>query len=385
MPIYHTLGTIPRKRHVAFRTPTGELLHEHLMGNQGFQGQSSLLYHLRPPTALESVEPLKPIALQEAEPSTPRPRHLRTSALPTGGSPTLDRTPLLFNEDVALWSVRPDKQDDHFYRNGIADELVYVAEGEGELESPFGTLPIVAGDQLVLHRGVVHRYRLKSNVPARLLVVESRSYLRFPDRYRSELGQLLEGAPFSERDIKRPTKLVTRDAVGDHAVVVRQERALTRMVMAHHPCDVVGWDGYYYPWAFNIHDFEPITGTIHQPPPIHQVFQGDRHVVCNFCPRPYDFHPDAVPAPYNHSNVMTDEVLYYASSEFMSRKGIEFGSITLHPDGLPHGPQPGRYEASIGVPRTEELAVMIDAFRPLRVTREAAGVEDGDYLRSWVD
>ncbi|MBW2459352.1 MAG: homogentisate 1,2-dioxygenase, partial [Deltaproteobacteria bacterium] len=362
-----------------------ELLHEHLMGNQGFQGQSSLLYHLRPPTALKAVEPMAPIHLEEAEPSTPRPRHLRTSGLPKGGSPTLDRQPLLFNEDVALWSVRPDRQDEHFYRNAIADELVYVAEGEGELESPFGTLSITAGDQLVLHRGIVHRYRLKSGKPARLLIVESRSYLRFPDRYRSELGQLLEGAPFSERDIQRPGKLVTHDEPGDHAVVVRQERALTRMVMAHHPCDVVGWDGYYYPWAFNIHDFEPITGTIHQPPPIHQILQGDSHVVCNFCPRPYDFHPDAVPAPYNHSNVMTDEVLYYASSEFMSRKGIEFGSITLHPDGLPHGPQPGRYEASIGQERTEELAVMIDAFRPLRVTKEAAAVEDVDYLRSWID
>jgi homogentisate 1,2-dioxygenase len=383
VPIYHTLGALPRKRHIAFRSPEGRLFHEHLMGNQGFQGQSSLLYHLRPPTALKSVEPMRPIVLEEAPHSTPRPRHLRTSELPTGGSPTVDRVPLLFNDDVMLWSVRPDQQDEHFYRNAIADELVYVAEGEGELESPFGTLPIKAGDQLVLHRGIVHRYRFHSKA-VRLLVLESRSYLRFPRRYRSELGQLLEGAPFSERDIRRPLQLDTHDEPGDHAIVVRQERSLTRMVMAHHPCDLVGWDGYYYPWAFNIHDFEPITGTIHQPPPIHQILEGDQHVVCNFCPRPYDFHPEAVPAPYNHSNVMTDEVLYYASSEFMSRKGIEFGSVTLHPDGLPHGPHPGRYEDSIGQERTNELAVMIDCFRPLQVAKQAGAIEDDDYLQSWL-
>jgi len=384
MPLYHKLGQIPRKRHIAFRSPEGRLYHEHLMGNQGFRGQSSLLYHLRPPTQLRSVQPLRDIILEEAPDPTPRPRHLRTRRIPRGGSPTLDRTPLLFNDDVTLLFARPDAEDEHFYRNAVADELVYVVAGEGELQSPFGTLPLSAGDQLVLHRGIVHRYRFTSPAEVRLLILESRSYLRFPRRYRSELGQLLEGAPFSERDIKRPQKLETIDEPGDHAVIVRQERSLTRMVQAHHPCDAVGWDGYYYPWALSIHDFEPLTGTIHQPPPIHQVLEADQHVVCNFCPRPYDFHPEAVPAPYNHSNVMTDEVLFYASEEFMSRKGIEHGSITLHPDGLPHGPHPGRYEASIGQRRTDELALMIDAFRPLRVTRQAAAIEDGDYLTSWL-
>ncbi|MBW2529553.1 MAG: homogentisate 1,2-dioxygenase [Deltaproteobacteria bacterium] len=383
MPIYHQLGSIPRKRHIAHRSPEGSLYHEHLMGNFGFTGPSSLSYHLRPPTAVRAMEPLRPIALAADPEAFSRHRHFRTRRLPPGGSPTLDRTPLLFNGDLVVLAATPDRQDEHFYRNGIADEYVFVAEGGGTLQSTFGDLPIRAGDQLVIHRGILHRYRFDDG-PTRLLVVESRSYLRWPTRYRGSHGQLLEGAPFSERDIRRPVELTTVDEAGEHEIVVRQDQGLTRMVLDHHPCDVVGWDGFYYPWAFNIHDFEPITGTIHQPPPIHQLLQGDAHVVCNFCPRPYDFHPEAIPAPYHHSNVMTDEVLYYASSEFMSRKGIEFGSITLHPDGMPHGPQPGRYEGSIGQPRTDELAVMIDTFRPLAVTREAYDVEDPDYLRSWL-
>lgn len=384
MAIYHQLGSIPAKRHIAHRSPEGRLYHEHLMGNFGFTGPSSLTYHLRPPTSVRSVEPLRPITLEADPTARPQCRHFRTQRLPRGGSPTLDRLPLLFNDDVVLYVAAPDADDDHFYRNGTADEYVFVSEGRGVLESPFGTLPISPGDQLVIHRGILHRYRFEAGA-TRLLILESRSFVRWPKRYRGDHGQLLEGAPFSERDIRRPQQLLTVDETGDHEIVVRQERELTRMVLDHHPCDVVGWDGYYYPWAFNIHDFEPITGTIHQPPPIHQFLQGDRHVVCNFCPRPYDFHPDAIPAPYHHSNVMTDEVLYYAGNEFMSRKGIEYGSITLHPDGMPHGPHPGRYEGSIGKKRTDELAVMIDTFRPLAVTRQAHGIEDADYLRSWLE
>jgi homogentisate 1,2-dioxygenase len=282
--------------------------------------------------------------------------------------------------------VEPDVDDEHFYRNAKADEVVYVAKGSGTLESVFGDLPFGEGDYLVIHRGILHRYRLDVAKGApKLLVFESRGHVRWPKRYRNEFGQLKEGAPYSERDIRRPQLLRTHDDRSDHRLLVKQHDWITEMVLDHHPLDVVGWDGYFYPWAFNINDFEPIVGRIHQPPPVHQTFEGDGFVICSFCPRPYDFDPQAVPAPYNHSNVDSDEVLYYASSEFMSRKGIEFGSITLHPDGLPHGPHPGRAEASIGAARTDELAVMMDSFRSLTVARAARDMEDPSYHRSWVE
>ncbi len=384
MPIYHTLGTIPGKRHTVQRGPDGALRHEELMGNFGFRGPSSLLYHLRPPTRVREIERLRDIVLEADPTAIPHHRHFRTPELAPGGSPTLDRVPLLFAPGLTIGFARPDREDPHFYRNGIADEYVYLSAGRGRLESPFGELDLRAGDQLVIPRGILHRYRFEPE-PVELLVVESRGFLRWPARYRNEFGQLVEGAPFGARDIRRPQRLVTLDRTGDHEIVVRQEHGLTRMILDHHPCDLEGWDGYYYPWAFSIHDFEPITGAIHQPPPVHQFLEGDSLVVCNFCPRPYDFHPGAIPAPYNHSNVMTDEVIYYASSEFMSRKGIGYGSITLHPDGMPHGPHPGRYEASIGKPRTDELAVMIDSFQPLAVARPAHAIEDEAYFSSWME
>jgi homogentisate 1,2-dioxygenase len=289
----------------------------------------------------------------------------------------------LFNPDVALSLARPSAEDDFFYRNGQADEIVYVSEGEGGLDSSFGTLPVRAGDYVVVPRGVLHRWRLGAQ-PFRLLVIESTGYVRTPRRYRNEHGQLLEGAPYSERDLRRPEQLHTHDETGEFRVVVKRDDRLTEVVLGHHPFDVVGWDGYYYPWAFSIHDFEPMVGRVHLPPPVHQTFEGDGFVVCSFCPRPFDFDPEAVPAPYNHENAMSDEVLYYANSEFMSRKGIEYGSITLHPDGLPHGPQPGRTEESIGAKATNELAVMVDTFRPLRVSRQALAIEDPTYMLSWL-
>jgi homogentisate 1,2-dioxygenase len=282
--------------------------------------------------------------------------------------------------------VEPDRPDTHFWRNSQADEVVYIAEGQGVLESPFGELPVRAGDYVVIHRNITHRWRFDFNGgPVKLLVMESRGHVRWPKRYRNEFGQLLEGAPYSERDIRRPTELVTHDVMGEFPILVKQYDAINELVLDHHPFDVVGWDGYFYPWAFSIHDFEPIVGRIHQPPPVHQTFQGDGFVICSFCPRPYDFDPQALPAPYNHSNVDSDEVLFYASSEFMSRKGIEYGSITHHPDGLPHGPHPGRAEASIGATHTNELAVMMDSFRPLKVARAALAIEDPGYHTSWVD
>ena len=384
MPIYHRLGRVPRKRHVAFRKDDGSLHYEELVGNLGFTGPSSLLYHLHLPTAVKGVRPIRGLGWVAEPERVVRHRHFRTSGLVAGASPVLDRVPLLFNADVAISMARPRKEDPFFYRNGQGDEIVFVVEGEGVLESSFGELPCRPGDYVVIPRGVLHRWRLGTG-PHRLLVIESTGHVRTPKRYRNEHGQLTEMAPFSERDIRRPESLVTHDQTGEFAVVVKSGNRLVEMTLPHHPFDVVGWDGYYYPWAFSIHDFEPRVGRVHLPPPVHQTFEGDGWVLCSFCPRPYDFEKDAVAAPYSHQNVMSDEVLFYANAEFMSRKGIEFGSITLHPDGLPHGPQPGKTEESIGARSTNELAVMVDAFRPLLVSRDALVIEDAAYLVSWLE
>jgi homogentisate 1,2-dioxygenase len=384
MPIYHTLGHVPRKRHIVFRQPNGTLYTEELMGNMGFVGPSSLVYHVHQPTQVLDVSLVTEFAwIPDLDP-TFRNRHFRTGRLPASRSVIADRIPLLFNADVALSFVRPGEDDESFYRNAQGDEVVYVSDGAGVLESPLGAIAFSRGDYLVVPRGVVHRYRLTER-PAQLLVIESAGFVRTPHRYRNEFGQLMENAPFSERDIRRPADLRTFDEKGEFPILVKKENRLTRVLVDHHPFDVVGWDGYYYPWAFNINDFEPRVGRVHLPPPIHQTFEGNGFVICSFCPRPYDFDPRALPVPYVHSNVMSDEVLYYASAEFMSRKGIEYGSITLHPDGVPHGPHPGRAEASLGQTQTNELAVMLDTFRPLRVAIDAAVVEDQEYYRSWIE
>jgi homogentisate 1,2-dioxygenase len=386
MPIYHSLGTVPKKRHTALRKPDGGIYAEELMGHEGFTGTSSLLYHVHPPTTVKSVKRVKELPWVAEDDQTLKHRHFLTSRAKSGGSPTLDRLPLLFNQDIGMSYVEPDEQDAHFYRNAQADEIVYVATGSGVLESVFGDLAFGEGDYLIIHRGILHRYKLDlSNGPVKFLVMESRGHVRWPKRYRNEFGQLKEGAPYSERDMRRPVELKTHDETGDFKLLVKQYDGLNEFILDHHPFDVIGWDGYFYPWAFNIHDFEPIVGRVHQPPPVHQTFEGDGFVVCSFCPRPYDFGENAIPAPYNHSNVDSDEVLFYVSKEFMSRKGIEFGSITHHPDGIPHGPHPGRYEASIGQKWTNELAVMMDSFRPLRVAKGAARIEDPEYHKSWIE
>ena len=384
MPIYHALGQIPRKRHSIYRQPSGRLYTEELMGNMGFSGPASLLYHVHQPTRVLSVEPLKELSwVADWEPAF-RNRHFRTGRIAPTRSVTADRVPLLFNADVAISFVQPLEDDEYFYRNAQGDEIVYVSDGGGVLESPLGCLEFGRGDYLVIPRGIVHRYRIGER-PAGMLVIESAGFVRTPHRYRNEFGQLQEHAPYGERDIRRPRDLQTMDEKGAFPIVVKKDSRLTRVTVDHHPFDVIGWDGYYYPWAFNIRDFEPRVGRFHLPPPVHQTFEGDGFVVCSFCPRPYDFDPEAVPVPYVHSNVMSDEVIYYASAEFMSRKGIEYGSVTLHPDGVAHGPHPGRTEASLGARATDELAVMVDTFRPLRVAKEAADVEDAGYFRSWVD
>lgn len=386
MPIYHRQGEIPRKRHVVFPDALGRFRYEELVGNKGFTGPSSLLYHLNRPTAVLSSRLLRRLDWESEPEGALRNRHLRSKRLPVGGGVLGGRHPLFYNHEVAISVCRPDHAEEVFYRNGQGDELIYVASGGGALESQFGRLEVGEGDYVVIPRGLLHRWRLDPALgQAHLLIVESAGWIRTPERYRGELGQLLEHSPFCERDLRLPRELETVDQKGEFPLWVKQGNALTEVLLQYHPFDLVGWDGYYYPYAFNIRDFEPIVGRVHQPPPVHQTFQSDGFVVCSFVPRLYDFHPEAVPAPYHHANVMTDEVLYYASNEFMSRKGIESGSLTLHPDGLVHGPHPGRAEASVGQPATDELAVMIDTFRPLKVAREALAIEDMEYTRSWLD
>ncbi|HEX9564383.1 MAG TPA: homogentisate 1,2-dioxygenase, partial [Gemmatimonadaceae bacterium] len=293
MPIYHTLGSVPRKRHTVFRKPDGGLYAEELMGHEGFIGTSALLYHTHPPTTVKSARRVKDIRWEVDAGTSLRHRHFLTARAAARGSATMDRTPILFNSDIGMLYVAPDRTDDHFYRNSQADEVVYVAEGKGVLESVFGDLPYQPGDYVVIHRNITHRWRLDhAGGATKLLVFESRGHVRWPRRYRNEFGQLLEGAPYCERDIRRPSALNTHDEQGEFPIFVKQYEAINELVLDHHPCDVVGWDGYFYPWAFSIHDFEPIVGRIHQPPPVHQTFESDALVVCSFVPRLYDFDPE---------------------------------------------------------------------------------------------
>jgi homogentisate 1,2-dioxygenase len=383
MPYYTKLGKIPPKRHTVCRQANGELHAEHLMGSLGFGGPASLLYHIHQPTSVLATRKLMDLQIEADPGAALRMRHFRLGEVPAAGSPTLDRTPVLFNADVTLSMARPRGADDFWYRNAQADEIVYIGEGKGSLESEYGVLSYAPGDYVVIPRGILHRF-LPDAGETRLFIIETPSHVRVPTRYLSAEGQFLEHAPFCERDIHGPAELHSFDEAGEHRIIVKQSDVLTEVTLDHHPLDVVGWDGCYYPWKISIHDFEPITGSIHQPPPVHQQFQADQFVVCSFVPRLFDFHPEAVPAPYSHSNVMSDEVLYYANDEFMSRSGISTGSLTHHPMGLPHGPQPGRTEASIGAKETKELAVMVDTFRPLQAAKAAGPFEDESYERSWL-
>jgi homogentisate 1,2-dioxygenase len=384
MPFYQRRGRIPAKRHIVFRNPEGGLYYEELIGNEGFTGASSLLYRIGRPTRVVEAGVERKIEWKAHGDPTLRPHHLRLGRVERGGDPCLDRTPFAFNEDVALAVARPAENGPGFYRNGRADEIVYVARGSGTLDSALGELGFGAGDYLVIPRGLVHGYRLDEEDPL-FLIAESRGVVRIPPRYRNANGQLLEGAPYSERDIRTPENLRAREETGEFPIFTKRGDTITRHVVQSHPFDVVGWDGTYYPWAFNIRDFEPIVGKVHQPPPVHQTFAGDGFVVCSFVPRLYDFHPEAIPTPYHHSNAQSEEILFYAADEFMSRKGIEFGSVTYHPDGMPHGPHPGTIEKGIGAEKTDELAVMVDTFRPLSIAAAAMPYDDPDYVRSWLE
>ncbi|MFQ5570522.1 MAG: homogentisate 1,2-dioxygenase [Rhodothermales bacterium] len=383
MPYYMSLGTIPPKRHTQFRRSDGELYHEEVIGAEGFSGISSIAYHLHPPTLVERIGDPIPFQVDYVDDDALRHRHLKGANVPPGGDWLSGRTYVMGNSDVRLALCSPTEAMGFFYRNATSDELIYVHDGEGVLESPFGPLAFTQGDYVHVPRTVTHKWHFEGATPPRLLVIEAASEINFPRRYRNPFGQLLEHSPFCERDVRPPTELITIDEQGEFEVFIQKNGFLHRYLLRYHPFDVVGWDGYMYPYALSIKDFEPITGRIHQPPPVHQTFAGHNFVVCSFVPRLFDYHPDAIPAPYYHSNIDSDEVLYYAEGNFMSRRGIERGSFTLHPGGIPHGPHPGTIEASIGKARTEELAVMVDTFRPLKLTKAALGVEDADYAYSW--
>lgn len=382
MPFYHRLGKIPQKRHTQFRKDDGSLFYEEVMGTKGFSGIQSILYHHHPPTKVAQVSRGGHIDIPSEEDGLLQHRHFRTKDWQDGQDAIEGRRYFLVNEDVQIGLCTPTQNMDYFYRNGLKDELLFVHYGEGVLETIFGDLPFKPGDYIVIPIGTTYRVKLNGE-GHRFLVMEANSRIETPRRYRNEYGQLLEHSPFCERDIRVPETLNTYDEKGKFEVRVNIDNQLHHYSFEHHPFDVVGWDGYLFPWIFNIDDFEPITGRIHQPPPVHQTFAGQNFVVCSFVPRLYDYHPEAIPAPYNHSNVNSDEVLYYVKGNFMSRKGIDVGSFTLHPSGIPHGPHPGTMEASIGKKETLELAVMIDTFRPLRPTQFALSFEDPKYMSSW--
>ncbi|TCW41141.1 homogentisate 1,2-dioxygenase [Laceyella sacchari] len=383
MPFYHRLGNLPAKRHVQFRQPDGSLYREQVMGTKGFSGIQSILYHIHPPTQVREARFLRDWTVPLEEEGANRHRHFLTFEAPKGKDPIEGRVHWLVNEDVAIATANPTEAMPYFFRNSDGDEILFVHEGEGVLETIFGDLPYRPGDYLVIPVGTTYRLNMKSE-QTRLLVIETTGEITPPRRYQNEVGQLMEHSPYCERDIRVPEKLQTHEEKGTFEIRVKARNRLHSYLYDFHPFDVVGWDGYLYPWAFNIEDFEPITGSIHQPPPVHQTFAGPNFVVCSFVPRMYDYHPLAIPAPYYHSNVNSDEVLYYVKGNFMSRKGINEGSITLHPSGIPHGPHPGKMEASIGKTRTEELAVMVDTFRPLRVTKAALSCEVAEYMASWL-
>ncbi|HEU5369021.1 MAG TPA: homogentisate 1,2-dioxygenase [Ktedonobacterales bacterium] len=384
MPSYHALGAIPPKRHTQFRKPDGTLYSEELFGVEGFSGCFSLLYHQHPPTRVSKIAKHSDLPLEEWRPQAHRHHHLKTAPLAPGGDPISGRRVLMFNDNVSIGVSRPTEAMPYFYRNVECDELYFVHEGSGVFETIFGTLPYREGDYVNLPRGTTSRV-VPDRGETRLLFVEARGPIETPRRYRNEFGQLLEHAPFSDRDFRRPADLPIHEERGDYEVRIKIGQALMSYSFDFHPLDLVGWDGYLYPYIFNIADFEPITGRVHQPPPVHQTFQGPQFVVCSFCPRKLDYHPQAVPVPYNHSNIDSDEMIYYVSGNFGSRKGIEVSSITLHPRGIPHGPHPGTVEKSLGAERTEELAVMVDTFHPLRFTIDAKTLDDEGYPFSWLE
>lgn len=377
---YVTMGEVPRKRHVQVRRD-GRLLVEEVLGFEGFSGNESILYHLESPCRIADLGDFTPIVHDEWVPETHAHRLTDTMGLEPMGDPVTGRRVLQFNNDVEISVCLPEREADYFYRDGEGDEVIFVHEGSGVLETIFGDVPYGPLDYLVIPRGTT--YRVRFDEYQRWLCFYTPGEIETPNRYRNRYGQLLEHAPYSQRDFRPPARLQTYDERGEHLVKVRVRGGYQDYVLDYHPFDVVGWDGYVYPYAFHILDFEPKAGRLHQPPPAHQQFQGPNFVICSFCPRKLDWDPDAVTVPYHHSNVQSEEVLYYVDGNFSSRKGVDIGAITLHPSGLPHGPQPGLAEKSIGVESTDELAVMCDTFRPLKLTTLARDLDDPSYAFSW--
>src|SRR5690554_897341 len=385
MPFYQKVGKIPHKRHTTFKKADGSLHYEQLFGTIGFDGMSSLMYHLRRPTMVKEIKGSKDVRPKVEVEKNMKSRRLIGFDVAAEDDFLDSRKPIMTNNDLTISLGAPKKSlRDYFYKNTDADEVIFIHKGKGTLRTMLGNIDFGYGDYLVIPRGMVYQMEFESE-NNRHLIVESYSPILTPKRYRNHFGQLLEHSPFCERDIRPPSDLETHDEEGDFLMKIKKEGILYDYVYASHPFDVVGWDGYNYPYAFSIHDFEPITGRVHQPPPVHQTFEAAGFVICSFCPRLYDYHPEAIPAPYNHSNIDSDEVLYYVDGDFMSRNDIEQGQITLHPAGIPHGPHPGAAERSIGKTETEELAVMVDTFKPLQLTEDGAKLSDGTYYKSWIE
>ncbi|WP_335966266.1 homogentisate 1,2-dioxygenase [Galbibacter sp. PAP.153] len=385
MPFYHKLGKIPHKRHTIFKKPDGSLYYEQLFGTIGFDGMSSNLYHVYRPTQVKEISSKINVAPQIATANNIKSYRFHGFKVKPENDYLKSRTPILTNADCTIELAAPKKSTaNYFYKNADADELIFIHKGTGKLRTHLGNLDFKYGDYLVIPRGIIYKIDFETE-DNRLFIVESRRPIYTPKRYRNWFGQLLEHSPFCERDIRRPYELETNDEKGDFLMKIKKQNEVFDMIYATHPFDVVGYDGFNYPYALSIHDFEPITGRIHQPPPVHQTFETDAFVVCSFVPRLYDYHPESIPAPYNHSNIDSDEVLYYVDGDFMSRNDIEKGHISLHPAGIPHGPHPGAAERSIGKTKTEELAVMVDTFKPLQLTKQAMEIADETYHKSWLE
>jgi len=386
MPPYHRLGEIPPKRHTQFRKPDGTLYSEELFGIEGFSNNYANLYYHYPPTRVKKVEPFSRRQQEEWQLDVQRHHHLKTALLKPGGDAVLGNQILMYNKDLTIGIAQPTEPMNYFYRDGEADTMYFVHDGHGVLETNFGLLSYHEGDYILIPRGTTYRFNIPADSPnSRFLVVEAHGSIEPPRRYLSPNGQLLEHSPYCERDIRRPEELVTHTERGDFEVRVKVGDLISSYWYDFHPINTVGWDGCEYPWIFNIADFEPINGRVHQPPPVHQTFQGPNFVVCSFVPRKLDYHPLSIPVPYNHSNIDSDEMLYYVNGNFGSRRGIERSSISLHPRGIPHGPHPGAVEKSLGAEYTDELAVMIDTFYPLKYTAAARAVDDESYPYSWFD
>jgi homogentisate 1,2-dioxygenase len=385
MPFYHTLGNIPPKRHTTFFKPDGKLYYEQLFGTVGFDGMSSLLYHVHRPTMVKALGTSIDLSPKVAVEKNMKSVSLNGFSINAAQDYLESRVPVLVNADCQIVLASPTGlTHEYFYKNADSDEVIFIHQGSGKLRTLLGNIDFDYGDYLVIPRGMIYKMDFATS-QNRLFIVESKRPVYTPKRYRNWFGQLLEHSPYCERDFRPPYELETHDEMGDFVVKVKKEDMLHHYVYASHPFDVVGWDGYNFPYAFSIHNFEPITGRVHMPPPIHQTFETDAFVICSFVPRLYDYHPNAIPAPYNHSNIDSDEVLYYVDGDFMSRNNIGKGQITLHPAGIPHGPHPGAYERSIGQKETLELAVMVDTFKPLRLTKQALEIEGQAYWNSWIE